>query len=224
MILQTEGQEIGSHTFCHYYCLEPGQTSSEFVADAQAAQATITTVCGPARSLVFPRNQFNGEYLDACAKSGIQVIRGNEDHWSYAASGASGNSPWKRSLRLLDTYVNVAGCHASTAKQMNALWNVPSSRFLRPYHPKLKRLETVRAARITNAMESAFHANQAFHLWWHPHNFGQDLAANLRILNRVLTQYARLRERYDAPSYTMTEYANYCAHQETAFQTREKAA
>ena len=56
-------------------------------------------------------------------------------------------------------------------------------------------------------MESAFAENHAFHLWWHPHNFGTQLEVNLNILEEILQSYAKLRERFDAPSYTMTEYA-----------------
>ena len=33
------GQEIGSHTFSHYYCREAGQTPEEFAADLAAAKA-----------------------------------------------------------------------------------------------------------------------------------------------------------------------------------------
>ena len=38
-IAATPGQEIGSHTFCHYYCREKGQTVEEFEADMRAAKA-----------------------------------------------------------------------------------------------------------------------------------------------------------------------------------------
>src|SRR5262249_44549153 len=32
-IATSPGQEIGTHTFSHYYCLEPGQTAAQFEAD-----------------------------------------------------------------------------------------------------------------------------------------------------------------------------------------------
>ncbi len=207
-IMQVDGQEIGSHTFCHYYCLEPGQTTQQFHADAMAAQETITRVSGPASSLVFPRNQFNKEYLAATAASGIRVIRGNERHWSYAASDASGNSALKRGLRLLDSYVDVTGNNAAATRNSSALVDIPSSRFLRPFNSRLGKLESIRCSRITSAMESAFVENNGFHLWWHPHNFGTHLQSNMAILESILKAYAVLRDRFDAPSYTMTEYAD----------------
>lgn len=37
-IVQFPGQEVGTHTFSHYYCLAAGQTADEFRADLQAAR------------------------------------------------------------------------------------------------------------------------------------------------------------------------------------------
>ena len=28
-----------------------------------------------------------------------------------------------------------------------------------------------------------------YHLWWHPHNFGKDLEANLKFLEKILQHY-----------------------------------
>lgn len=38
MIKENGRHEIGTHTFCHYYCLEPGQGPEDFRADLDAAQ------------------------------------------------------------------------------------------------------------------------------------------------------------------------------------------
>ena len=38
LIRAGNGQEVGSHTFSHYYCLEPGQDEATFRADLSAAQ------------------------------------------------------------------------------------------------------------------------------------------------------------------------------------------
>src|SRR5688572_25767733 len=39
IIKKTPGQEIGTHTFSHYYCLEDGQTAESFDADIKSAVA-----------------------------------------------------------------------------------------------------------------------------------------------------------------------------------------
>jgi hypothetical protein len=62
LILKTPNQELGSHTFGHYYCNEAGQTVEQFRADLKAAQRAASVYGVPLKSLVFPRNQFNDEY------------------------------------------------------------------------------------------------------------------------------------------------------------------
>ena len=39
LIARSAGQEVGSHTFSHYYCLEAGQNGETFRSDLAAAQA-----------------------------------------------------------------------------------------------------------------------------------------------------------------------------------------
>ena len=56
-IAQVEGQEIGSHTFCHYYCRESGQTVEQFLADMQAAKTVAQRQGYDLHSVILPRNQ-----------------------------------------------------------------------------------------------------------------------------------------------------------------------
>ena len=72
------GQEIGSHTFSHYYCLEDGQDLATFRADLAAAQRAAARHDLKLRSLVFPRNQFTEEYVAACGEMGFEAYRGTE--------------------------------------------------------------------------------------------------------------------------------------------------
>src|SRR5690606_21331977 len=62
-ILDTPHQELATHTFAHYYCNEAGQNAEQFRADLRAAQRSAALFGQQLRSLVFPRNQFNAEYL-----------------------------------------------------------------------------------------------------------------------------------------------------------------
>ena len=70
-ILQFPGQEIGTHTFSHYYCLEEGQIVNEFRADLRAAYRAAERLGIDLKSLVFPRNQWRPDYLPACAEAGV---------------------------------------------------------------------------------------------------------------------------------------------------------
>ncbi len=39
LIKKSPGQEIGTHTFSHYYCLEKGQTAESFASDIESSVA-----------------------------------------------------------------------------------------------------------------------------------------------------------------------------------------
>src|SRR5438105_2932774 len=58
VIRNWRGQEIGTHTFAHYYCLAPEQDVNAFRADLEAARAITGRAGIELRSFVFPRNQF----------------------------------------------------------------------------------------------------------------------------------------------------------------------
>ena len=69
----SDGQEVGSHTFSHYYCLEPGQNEATFRADLAAAQAIALRRGLELTSLVLPRNQWNPAYASGGPRSGVPL-------------------------------------------------------------------------------------------------------------------------------------------------------
>ncbi|MEL7408625.1 MAG: polysaccharide deacetylase family protein, partial [Cyanobacteria bacterium J06558_2] len=75
LIKQYPGQEIGTHTFSHYYCLEPGQTQGEFAVDLAAAISMAQQADLETKSIVFPRNQYNQAYLATLKECGIVCYR-----------------------------------------------------------------------------------------------------------------------------------------------------
>src|SRR3546814_17510931 len=58
-ILQCPDQEIATHSYSHYYCLEPGQTDDQFRAALRAATAQLREWNIDCRSIVFPRNPYD---------------------------------------------------------------------------------------------------------------------------------------------------------------------
>jgi peptidoglycan/xylan/chitin deacetylase (PgdA/CDA1 family) len=208
MIATTDGMEIGTHTFSHYYCLEPGQDEETFREDLAAAIAATRRIAHEPRSLVFPRNQFNPAYLRACRSLGIACFRGNEASWLYRGAAEAELSLLRRGCRLVDAYLNLSGHNGFAPRRVEGLLDIPSSRFLRPYSARLRALESARLARITTAMTQAARRGLGFHLWWHPHNFGTSLNENLANLRTVLRHFAGLRERFAMASLTMGEYAD----------------
>lgn len=200
-------QEIASHTFSHYYCLEPGQTFDEFAADLDAARRIAAARGHEVTSLVFPRNQYRADYMPALTRSGFTAYRGPEPNWlNRPRPGASGSS-LVRAVRLTDVYLDLTGPSAvpwTDVAQPDGLANVRSSRFLRPRAANAF-LERLRWQRVAAAMTAAATRGALFHLWWHPHNFGADVAGNLEALRKHLELFVRLRDEHGFGTYTMAE-------------------
>ena len=209
LIRSRAGQEIGTHTFSHYYCLEEGQTIESFRADLQAAVEIARAKGIPITSLVFPRNQGNPAYLPVLDELGIACYRGNENASFYKPRNKQGQSSMVRALRLLDAYINLSGYNTYSLEECarSRPFNIPASRFLRPYARSLSPLESLRLRRIKRAMRDAATSNRLFHLWWHPHNFGADLKQNLAFLQKILAYYNELNQRYDMQPCNMGEIA-----------------
>jgi len=208
-IRRTPGQEIATHTFCHYYCLERGQTAESFRADLEAAVQVAQKQNITLRSLVFPRNQYNAQYLTICQDLGITSYRGNEESWIYKERNEEQQSLYKRGARLLDAYFNLSGpnCHALPKIAQQFPFNIPASRFLRPWSARLQALEELRLRRILSAMEHAARNNEVFHLWWHPHNFGVNIPQNMAVLRRIAEYYHYLKSTYRMESQSMGDLA-----------------
>ncbi len=207
--------EIGTHTFSHYYCLENGQTVDDFREDLKAAISTAAKYNISIRSIVFPRNQFNNDYLEVCRQEGLTAVRGNEQSWLYEARTGENESILRRALRLADAYINISGhhCHSDEYMAKDFPYNIPSSRFLRQYKQKLRWLEWLRLRRIKKAMTHAAKNNLTYHIWWHPHNFGINQDQNLAFLGKILAHYNKLNQQYRFTCYTMAELAAYLQQQ-----------
>lgn len=207
LIKKYPNQEIATHTFSHYYCLEEGQTVNDFKSDMLAASAIAEAKDIKLKSLVFPRHQFNENYLEVCRSLGVDSYRGNEDSWFYKASTQKEESLIKRAFRFLDVYLNISGfnCYSIAEIAKNKPYNIPSSRFLRPYSPKLKSFEKLRLNRILKSMDYAASNGKVFHLWWHPHNFGIHQDQNFNFLEKILNHYQQLNRKFQFESRSMSQ-------------------
>jgi hypothetical protein len=197
-------QEIGTHTFSHFYCLEEGGDLDSFCADLEAAQQAAARRGVRLSSIVFPRNQITPQHLRVCRDMGLTAFRGNEQAWYHAARSDREQTPLVRAFRLADNYLPIAGAQVRRPMLTEGLVDVASSRFLRPAGGAF---EWLRLKRITAAMEAAARRASVFHLWWHPHNLGVNTEMNLAFLAAILDQFANLNHRYGMRSMTMADVA-----------------
>lgn len=212
-IKNTARQEVATHTFSHYYCLEPGQSSEAFAADIDSARAIAELKSVRLKSIVFPRNQHNPTYDSILASRGIRCFRGNQPSRMYQFDRATLDSPFYRSLRFADTYFGISGHNAIgwNELQEGELVNIRASIFLRPINDPTGWRERMQFKRISRAMEYAARNRQIFHLWWHPHNFGTKLDANLAFLRQILDRFKELKEGYGMRSLSMSDVVNIVA-------------
>ncbi|MEH2512259.1 peptidoglycan/xylan/chitin deacetylase (PgdA/CDA1 family) [Nitrobacteraceae bacterium AZCC 1564] len=207
LINSCPGQEIGSHSFSHYYCLEEGQTPQQFEADISAAVQIARSKNIQLKSFVFPRNQYSESHLTALKHAGFKTYRGNEQSWLYTATPSKEQGYVRRLARLADHYVNLSGQHVPKPIRDGHLINVQSSRFLRPFSHLLERFDNRRLQRIFGAIDAAANTGGTFHLWWHPHNFGLNVLENMSLLSKIIGRYHLARERHGMVSVNMGDFA-----------------
>ncbi len=203
-IANSPGQEIASHTYTHYYCLERGQQLGHFQADLQAARAIAEARGFNVTSLVLPRNQVNPAYVDTMTQCGFECYRGNETNFGYSGSGYR-----QRLYRLLDSYWDLSGPNDIGWNELaegNGLCNLRASRFLRPWS-RYAVFNRLHLRRLERCLRTASQRGTIFHLWWHPHNFGQALDQNLARLESFFQLFDQLRRSGTMKSLTMKEVA-----------------
>lgn len=210
-IQHTPYQEMATHTFAHYYCQAAGQTLEQFRHDLQAAQRIAASKGMQLASLVFPRNQFKGDYLKVCLEEGIKTVRSNPNDWFWKQTGEVKLS--KRIFRTGDAYIPLGG---RTSYPLSSLelksglpLAIPASRFLRPVHGSKDFLNKLRLKRILSEMTEAAKRKECYHLWWHPHNFGSYPDRSMADLRLIIDHYKKLKQQYGMQSMSMLEIYEY---------------
>jgi len=207
----TPGQELASHTFSHYYCLEAGQDEQALRADLAAAQAIAAPLGVPLHSVVLPRNQWNPHYARAFRDSGFSCYRGPQTSWGHHAQKAETTSGARRLARLADTYLGVTPPPTTGWDELvddSGMCNIPASAFLRPYSPKRRALEPLRRARLVAGLRTAARRGRLFHLWWHPHNFARHPQESFDLLAAVLDEAERLTASDGLTSLSMGDVSS----------------
>ena len=203
-IAESTGQEIGSHTFSHYYCREAGQTVEQFRADMAAAKEIAKEHGYDVTSVILPRNQCEPEYTEVFRELGFTAYRDEENDWIHEKITFR---PLLRILRLADVYFPLTGLGGYTPKKEDGIWNLVGSRMYKPILKPLQFLEGLKLHRIKAQMRHAAKHGLTFHLWWHPHNIGIMTEKHLQQLEEIFSYYLQLKETYGMESLNMKEAA-----------------
>ena len=202
-IKKTKGQEIATHTYSHYYCLEKGQNINNFNEDLQKCNELAKQKGITFKSIVLPRNQYNVKYNKICYKNGIRILRSNPNIWFW--NTMTPETLQKKIFRTLDCYIPLFKSYYSFNKiviKKNQPILLPASRFFRPVS-KYHFLNKIRIKRIKKEMTNAAKKNMFYHLWWHPHNYGNKPQNALLELEEILLHFKKLKEKYNMNSMNM---------------------
>lgn len=205
-IAETAGQEIGSHTFSHYYCDEAGQTPQQFYYDMQAAKAIAQNKGFELKSFVFPRNQSVDEYVKVLEETGFTSYRSMAENWIHYKVK---KGLLRRALRLIDVYLPLTGSNAYLPKKTEGIINLPGSNMYKPKYNPLAIFEALKIYRIKRQMRYAAKHKLVYHLWWHPHNIGVNTEFHLKQLHAIFQYYKKLQTRYGMQSLNMSEATEY---------------
>lgn len=202
MVSRTPGQEIGSHTFSHYYCREKGQTVEQFREDMSAAKQIAKNHGYELTSVILPRNQSEPEYTEVFRELCFTAYRDEENDWIHEKIKFR---PLLRILRLADVYIPLTGQGGYRPENENGIWNLVGSRMYKPVFGPLRFLEGLKLCRIKAQMRHAAKRGLTFHLWWHPHNIGVMTDVHLHQLEEIFRYFQELQQKYGMESLNMRE-------------------
>jgi peptidoglycan/xylan/chitin deacetylase (PgdA/CDA1 family) len=207
-IIDSPGQELGSHTYSHYYTCEKGQNHEQFRMDLKAAVRIAQEKFGKSlKSLVFPRNQYDELSVQIAGEEGFETVRSNPSDWFWQHTEEQ--TLVKRIFRTGDTLIPLGKQSSYPIDSVNTFLPVrlPASRLLRPYKGDFI-LHRRRISRIKEEMEVAARSGHIYHLWWHPHNFGFFSEENLEGLRQILIWLKVLELKYGMRSMHMQDTAS----------------
>jgi peptidoglycan/xylan/chitin deacetylase (PgdA/CDA1 family) len=207
-IAETPGQEIATHTYSHYYCMEDGATEETFLADMFSAKSLASQNGYQLKSIVFPRNQTTKEYLRSIKDLGLHAYRGDANGWLYQARPNEQITKLFRLARFLDGALPIGGNQVVAPVQSEGLINVPASRFLRPWRKGLELYNLLHIRRIKAEIEMAARLGGCYHLWWHPHNFGRNIDHNLMQLDEIINCFKACHDNFGMESKNMFELSS----------------
>jgi hypothetical protein len=198
--IREAGQEVGSHTYSHYYVGVPGADNTTFQYDIQQDVAIAKENGDAPRSIIFPRNQeMPDDFRRILRENGFVCYRSN---LPYACSHPT---ILARLYRLLATYFPICDRTCEITREGN-LVAIPASHFFRHSY-RNRFIDGLQLCNIKRGMRHAARHNRLYHLWWHPHNFGSDMEYNLANLEEVLKYFVVLRDKYGYQSASMSDLA-----------------
>jgi len=136
---------------------------------------------------------------------GIENVRSNPSNWYWA--NTQKDSLVDKIFRTGDAYMglnNKSYSQGELQMENSKPLSQKASRLLRPYSSN-KFLNDFKLKRIKSEMTAAAKNKEIYHVWWHPHNFGDFPKENLTDLKTLLQHYNQCNLKYGFSSLNMAE-------------------
>lgn len=202
-IIEIESQELASHTFSHFYVNEQGQEIKDFKNDLELFKLITQPYINTVTSIVFPRNQISNNYILECSNFNYLAFRGVLEKVQFK------NRYFGKVINFLDSFINVLGFSSYklnyNSDRVHGMLNIKASRFLRPCFGNYL-LRRLHLKRIKSEMTYAAKNNEVYHLWWHPHNFGNHSENAFYFLSEIIKHYKLLENKYGFQSRNMNDF------------------
>lgn len=205
-IYKTPYQEVGSHTFSHFYFYEHSNAENKLIEDLRSSKTVIEDVIkNNITTLIMPKNQVDDGIFTGMRENNFSVYRG-----AQISDRFNKRNRLFQFIRFVDAYLPVRGdsIYSISEIKQSDLYNVRASWFWRTYDKRLALLEPLKLWRIKTQLKHAAQKGKVFHLWFHPHNLSADYERNLETLEKVFIYYSELKEKYGMRSLNMKECAD----------------
>lgn len=189
-------QEIGSHTFSHVRCADPGLNAQAFDSDLTECRRVADGVVPPMRSFVYPRHEKG--HLDVVVRHGFTSYRD--------LPSRSGLGQVRSQLKLLGILPHRQRLAIYPQWESEGIWNFPSTYFFDTGAGRIGKLPaSIGAIAVSSRVREAVQAKGLFHLWFHTHNLTEKPQKSLKIMDRLLKNVSTLRRKGLIENLTMGE-------------------
>lgn len=199
-IINCTGQEIGSHSFSHFNCLEPmlGDPKCSFEADLDAMRDISHDRGIDLNSFVFCRNQYNDDFVDCLANFGYKIYRSSI--WDRSSKIHLGHRLYRRMSSYLPINID-SELDIRVEKNSNQILNHRESFFFVVHSNRT--LQKIHNYTLLRKLNAALVNGRDFHLWFHPWNLGKDVNNGIESLTEIFAEIADLSSRYSVKSVNM---------------------
>jgi len=180
-ILETNKQEIASHTYNHIFLNDFLNNLDLINEDFEKFNTLMSSVGVKVNSIVLPKNIFFLEFSEILINNKIKCVRVNPDNFLYSGLSYKEPTRWIRYLRALDYYLPINEIvEIFKGKNIARSEKIPPQLVLSEATLFLRGsiennfVNRIAYWRFVLSIWYRIYKKESVHVWTHPHNFGSN--------------------------------------------------